>query len=258
MIIAKQFILRAIALTCVTWGIAYNISAFAQSKTSHNSYTQIRFTFNEVDPPDNGTPTTQGGTGSRGNCLVPDNKPQLTSLAGNRRLRLTTNSHPTFWVYVPYTAKDSLGEFSLHDGENEIYRTKFQLPATSGIVGVALPKQVAALQIGKTYRWYFDVHCTVANARDELTPASVTGIIQRVAVSEKLAQALKSVDSPLTGVAAYAEQGIWYNALTQLAELRLSSPQNKDFQAAWLQLLTDSTAGLNEIAQAELIGILNK
>ncbi|WP_341993222.1 DUF928 domain-containing protein [Chlorogloeopsis sp. ULAP02] len=180
-------------------------------------------------------------------------------MAGEGRSRLTTNNYPTFWVYVPYTSKDSSsGEFSLHDGEDEVYRTQFPLSAKPGIIGVVLPQKAASLQIGKTYRWYFDINCPVTNATAEATPASVTGIVQRVAVSEKLAQALKSANSPLEKVAAYAEQGIWYDMLTELASLRLSEPQNKDFQTVWLHLLTDPAIGLKQIAEAELIGILNK
>ncbi|MDZ8238270.1 MAG: DUF928 domain-containing protein [Nostoc sp. ChiQUE01a] len=262
MMILKQLILRAIALSCVISGVTYNISVLGQSNISNSSHSgprEIRFIVNKVDPPNNGTPKTEGGTGSRGaNCTLADKKPPLTRLAGNSQLNLTTKSYPTFWVYVPYTSKDSpSGEFSLHDDENEVYRTKFQLPATPGIVGFVLPKQVASLQIGKTYRWYFDINCPVVNAKDVSIPPSVTGIIQRVAVSEKLAQTLKSADSPLDGVAAYAEEGVWYDTLTELALLRLSSPKNKDFQVAWLQLLTDSTIGLKEIVEAELVGILS-
>lgn len=262
MIILKQIILRAIALTCVISSTAYNVSVLAQSNISNGSYSDprsIRFILNKVDPPNNGTPKTEGGTGSRGNnCALADKKPSLTRLAGNSQLSLTTKSYPTFWVYVPYTSKDSpSAEFSLHDDENEVYRTKFQLAATPGIVGVVIPKEVPSLQIGKTYRWYFDINCPVVNNKDVSTPPSVTGIIQRVAVSEKLAQALKSANSPLEEIAAYAQEGVWYDTLTQLALLRLSSPQNKDFQVAWLQLLTDSTIGLKEIAEAELVGILS-
>jgi hypothetical protein len=44
----------------------------------------------------------------------------------------------------------------------------------------------------------------------------------------------------------YAENGIWHDALTQLAQLRRSHPQAKNFRNDWQKLLTD--IGLEELA----------
>ena len=67
------------------------------------------------DVVDNGTPESEKGTGTRtGNeCLA--TKIPLTALTGqSSSLTLTASSHPTFFVYVPYTSDDFYyGVFSL-------------------------------------------------------------------------------------------------------------------------------------------------
>lgn len=238
-----------LALTCV---MAF--SAIAQSVESMTS--QIQFIDSEPDPPGggNGTPTSSGGTGSRGNCLFKADKPPLTRLGGEGRLRLTTSDRPTFWVYVPYSAKEaSSGEFVLQEGEDELYRASVPLPTQPGVVGVVLPAQAKALEVGKTYRWYFDVNCGTTS---QATPASVTGIVKRVEIAPSLSQALTTAKTSLNRAASYAKHGIWYETLSELAQLRLRDPQNFQFKTAWIQLLNDSKIGLESVAQEDLAGIL--
>ena len=138
----------------------------SQSSTTSGDPVKIRFVPANPDPPDRGTPTSNRGTGSRGDCLYKPNKPLLTSLVGSNNLDLTISDRPTFWVYVPYTQQEApSGEFSLQDGENDVYRTRFQLPATPGIVSISLPATQKPLEVGKTYRWYFEMNCPLCSKR---------------------------------------------------------------------------------------------
>ncbi len=48
-----------------------------------------------------------------------------------------------------------------------------------------------------------------------------------------------------------AGEGIWYDAVSTLAELRKSQPDNQSAINSWQQLL--NSAGLNEIAQEPIV-----
>ncbi|GAB1543422.1 hypothetical protein NUACC21_60960 [Scytonema sp. NUACC21] len=247
----------------VTLGVSILVSSpilvLAQSNNpARNSFHQgkLQSTSTKPDPPDRGTPPANEGTGSRGGCFDKQNKSPLTRLVGSDRLKLTVNQHPSIWAYVPYTRQDApSGEFSLQDGDNEVYRTRFQLPPTPGIISISLPSTAPPLVAGKKYRWYFDINCSSSKALGELaTPASLTGLVQRVAPSLALETDLKAAKTPLERVNIYAKYNIWFETLTELAQLRLKEPQNDTYSKAWIELLSQPQVGLEKIAQEPIIG----
>lgn len=210
-------------------------------------------TSNANDPPDRGTPPGTVGTGSRGDCRS-TSKP-LMLLAGSHGLEQTVSEYPTFWVYVPYAPDETTsGEFALQDGEEELYRVPFQLPTSPGIVSIPLPKSAAPLQIGKEYRWYVDINCPSLKLSRNPTPASVTGTVKRVAMPETLAQALSIAKTSLQRTASYAKYGLWFDTLTELAQLRLNQPQDPIAKQAWVKLLSDREQWLKTIANEAIVG----
>ncbi|MCP2729431.1 DUF928 domain-containing protein [Limnofasciculus baicalensis] len=215
----------------------------------------IRFVLANPPLPDNGTPQTNRGTGTRGDCIYKAESPPLTHLAGEKNFELTVSEHPTFWVYVPYTSAEvPSGEFSLQDGDEDVYRTRFQLPAKAGVVGISLPSTNKSLEVGKTYRWYFEINCPSSDSTNQKTPDSVTGIVKRVSPSIQLAEELKTAKTPLERIAAYTKHSIWYETLTELAQLRLKEPENPTINKLWVDLLTDENIGLNSIAPQPIAG----
>ena len=258
----KWFRLQVKALLLMTLLVgtsSYCVSLWAQPHKLLNNNSQERqidFIPANTPPPDRGTPPANEGTGSRGECLYQKDMPPLTRLVGSHHLKLTVNEYPTFWLYVPYTPQQApSGEFSLQDGDNEVYRTHFQLPATPGIVSITLPSTAPSLAEGKEYRWYFDINCPPsASSQESATPASLTGLVKRLALSSDLSQDLKAAPTPLAKIRTYARHGIWYETLTELAQLRLNEPQNSSLQQAWIELLSTQTVGLERIAQEPIIG----
>ena len=207
----------------------------------------------------NGTPTTNNGTGTRGDCEYKEGDFFLTRMAGGKNFQLTVSEYPTFWVYVPYSSdKVSSGEFSIQHGENDIYRTTFKLPATPGIVSVTIPTTEKPLEIGKTYRWYFEISCPASTqapqAATRMAPASLTGFVQRVSQPPELEAELNQAKNPLERVAAYAKHDIWYDMFTELAQLRLKYPEDSILESIWLELLGDERIGLKEIEQEPIAG----
>jgi hypothetical protein len=224
-------------------------SVDSRSKTS-----EIRFIpAAQPNLPDRGTPPAPDGTGSRGGCPYKKELPRLTNLGGSENLELTVDAHPTFWVYVPYTQKEVVsGEFSLQEGDNEVYSTHFQLPATPGIVSITLPSRVKPLEVGKKYNWYFDINCSPPKLSEP--PDSVTGQVQRVARSRELESEFKAAKTPLERVAVYGKHHIWYELITEFAQLRLKQPQDPTLKQAWVELLSDRNVGLASVAQQPIVG----
>lgn len=247
-----------VAKVCFFWGLISLNGGFSPVFAQINQPQQIQFIPKKDDPPDRGTPPSSDGTGSRGDCLVKQNKPPLTRVAGSNALKLTMSKYPTFWVYVPYTPQEAPnGEFSLQDGDKEVYRTRFQLPATPGIVSISLPANVSPLTVGKKYRWYVDISCPRSKVADEsLTPASVTGLVQLVTPNSALQNQLKVAKNPLEKIAIYAQNGIWFETVTELAQLRLQEPENSNFKKLWVDLFTSKNVGLSRIANEPIIGAI--
>lgn len=203
--------------------------------------------------PDNGTPSTSHGTGSRGGCPYKKELPPLTNLTGSKNLELTLNAHPTFWVYVPYSHHEVVsGEFLLQEGDNEVYSTHFQLPTTPGIVSISLPPTLKPLEVGKTYNWYFNINCSSSQLAEP--PDTAIGQVQRVAPSGEFESEFKTAKTSLERIAIYAKHHAWYDTLTELAQLRLSEPQNSTLKQTWSKLLSDRNVGLAQVAQEPILG----
>ncbi|MEM6398723.1 MAG: DUF928 domain-containing protein [Cyanobacteria bacterium P01_D01_bin.116] len=258
-----KFKLKAILLTTCSVGslISYPIHALAESNNSvqqTSQKVQIRFVSAQKDPPIRGkTPPASEGTGSRGDCLYKQNKPPLTRLVGGKNLHSTLDKHPKFWFYSPYTREEAPeAEFSLQDGDEEVYQTSFQLPTKPGVFSVSLPSTATELAVRKKYRWYVDINCPNAeNKSESSTPASLTGIVERVNASSALTRDLKAAKTPVERISIFAKHGIWLNTLTELAQLRIKEPQNTNLKNIWIELLSQPEVGLNKVAQEPIVTI---
>lgn len=145
---------------------------------------------------------------------------------------LTAAAHPTFWFYVPYAlTSDEPAEFVLFDDQRRIIYRKQDIVLSNqpGIIGISLPETAPALEIGRMYRWNFQTRCG-----GEVV--FVEGWIQRTALDAELTAEIDRA-SPLDRAALYAENGIWYDALTLLGNLRREDPDNLDVLNAWMELL---------------------
>ena len=157
-------------------------------------------------------------------------------------LGLTSNESPTLWFYVPYRLTLPVN-FVLQDKQGKtIYKTSFTSQTQPGIVSFRLPKE-AHLESNKLYQWYFAISC---NAQ---VPTFVKGWVQRVALSPALKSQLKAA-TPRERIVLYAANGIWHEALTTLALLHRTNPQDATLAANWESLL--QSADLQDIAKEPL------
>jgi Domain of Unknown Function (DUF928) len=204
------------------------------------------------------------GMGSRDNCpavttaltaLVPLQEEQKVSKQTDKPISaivggLTTSERPTFWFYVPYTQElTASAEFVLQDSlQNDIYRNAIALPPKPSVIGVSLPSN-ASLQVGKTYHWYLKVLCN--QQQIESVPIYVEGDIQRVNLDFRMMQQLETAADPQQKVAIYAQEGIWFDSLTMLAQMRQKNPHDVSVASDWQSLLR--SVNLDNVATAPLV-----
>lgn len=159
----------------------------------------------------------------------------------------TVAERPTFWFYVPYTLTAKLPvEFVLQDeAQKPVYEATFTAIGTSpGIISFQLPSPAAPLEVNKMYHWYFVVNC------DPDDPIFVEGWIQRSLLNSELKRQLEQA-TPREQVSLYAANGIWYEAMTSLAELRHANPKDTSLTTDWTGLL--QSVGLGAIAQEPIV-----
>jgi hypothetical protein len=242
-----QLTLAISFLTLINLTLVSCIQVQAQLGNSKGQLNQSLIFAAPPPPPDIGEPGKRAEAGSRG-CGGDMNKPltssqkRLTALVpvyskSELVFAATIAEHPTFSFYVPYSSSFAYGEFVLEDEvQNQtIYKTP--LTGAPGVVNLRLPSKAAPLQIGKRYRWYFNIYCN----KDNQIIADVEGYVKREQLNSALRTQLEKA-TPNQRVTLYAANGIWYEALSAASELRRTQPQN----TSWAALL--QTVGLNDFA----------
>jgi Domain of Unknown Function (DUF928) len=165
-------------------------------------------------------------------------KPELTKVWG-----LTANEHPNLWFYLPY-AQDSIArlDFVLRERDNSVdrvvYQSSIQSPKKSGIINVALPETSESLAIDRLYQW--ELKLTMKRQRDRVV--SVKGWIQRVDLDPQLSDRIDEASADRQA-ALYAENGLWYDALSTLAILRQARSQDPVIQQDWRNILKSVNLG---------------
>lgn len=158
---------------------------------------------------------------------------------------LTVSARPTFFVYLPAGAAEQIF-FTLKDqNEDYYYQKTLSVPEGASIVSFQLPEEAPPLELGKNYQWTFVVACQIPMRPDS---PMVTGWVKRVSPQQV---GLTQVDAtPSVEMAKlYGSAGVWFDALTILAQLRQAQPEN--YLAVWKDFL--GSVGLEAIASEPLI-----
>ncbi len=201
----------------------------------------VNFKPPDVTAPDN----RQGGT-HRG-CQLREGL-SITPLIPESNIGLTLTDSPTFFVYVSQPAAQV--EFVLlNEDESEVvYETTLKIDK-AGIVGVSLSEKgkIKNIEVGKRYVWSFALAC---DPQERSGDYIVKGWIQRIEPQATLKSDLANPD-PRARLIAYATNGIWYETLATLADLRRQAPDDAKLTAQWTQLLQSQK--LDPIANQPLV-----
>jgi hypothetical protein len=178
-------------------------------------------------------------------------KRELTALVPISQIGRTVSEYPVFFFYLPQTDAE-VAEFTLQDENgNLIYEQDLTIKNLSGVIGVSIPanKNVPPLEAGKNYRWYIALIC---DPDDRSADAVAIGIVRRVELSAEILRKLENAD-PRQKTVIYAENGIWQDALSNLAAVRRANPNEPAIQSDWESLL--GSVELGEIAAKPLVPI---
>lgn len=228
--------------------------------SSNVAQTSVRRQANEVaqyvPPRGLGAPSITAGGGTRsGGCEQEEPiGQQPTALIPNLdnpedNWALTVEANPEIFVYLPRTSVRT-AKFVLKDEDyKQIYKTDVTISGQAGIGSISLPKNVS-LAVGKSYHWYLVILC---NPNSEADYLAVEGWIYRKEKDSSLASQLQNAaerDVPKV----YQRNGIWYEAVSSLAQLRRKNPNDTTLASEWKKLL--ESAGLKELESFPIVTAL--
>ena len=204
---------------------------------------------------DNGSGGTQKGAGSREGGPKKLEGKVLTALVpemtiGEKQiplvLGLTSKAETNLYFYLPYESQPSrkVKFVLLNDEEEEIYEETFQFTEIPGIVTVRLPQ---VLEVGQKYNWLFIFKY---NPRNPSADEFVEGWIKRVELNPELVTELKNATLPEQFL-LYANNGLWFDALNIISELRRLNPEDEALKADWTEFL--QSVDLEDIAPESIV-----
>ena len=255
MLQVSNYIILTMKKTKLISTIAYaiasitNFSAQLQAQTTEPHSNILEPTqlagFQQPPPPDDAPDGRRRGTGSRSSL---DNSVTITPLIPSDSWGYTTSENPKIWAYIDYSSarqnKQIPGRFSLQDPSTN----KKMSP---GLIFVTLPRKSGAFSIrvpylppNKMYRWYLVINDS------EDGGVFVDGWVRRVEDRE-LKHQLAQAKTAREHYSLYAQQGLWYDALNEAAEIRCNNPQNSSLNDPLAILL--KAVQLAEIAQTPVM-----
>lgn len=218
-------------------------------------------------PPDRDAPGKRGGGAGRScaagdqsvTALMPEYQQALTTGGAITKVwATTTTERPTFWFDLPYEKSTIAAlEFVLQDNSSpakDLYRGAIVPPDAPGIISILLPATVPPLEVGKLYKWFFKVRLQCRSgasaAKPQIQKEELYGWVQRVSPNPALTNQLKQA-TPQQQASLYAQNGIWFDALTISGKLHLANPQDVQLRKDWNDLL--QSVGLEKLMAKPLV-----
>jgi len=217
---------------------AEDVAPKAKEQPSTNVLAKVKFV-----RPSTGAPSVRLTGGSRG---IGDSTITVDVLAPED-VGLTTQEQPSlFW----YQSKPAKAKFELTLLQENKAKPLVQVTAerslTAGIQRVRLSDHGAKLAPGVEYQWVVALITDPDNRSSDLV---ASGVIKRIEASPELKKSIAAA-TPESLPGIYAENGIWYDALSSLSDRIDADPGNKALQAARADLLRQ--AGLKAAATSSV------
>ena len=241
-----------LAITVSIGSISFSSPVQAQEQNSHTHRRRSSVTQNNHGNPKgrSGLPIHRVGGGSRGNCIA--SQGHLVALVPENSVGKTASNNPQLFFYVPETTKPHLLEFVVRNQQDElVYESMLQKSTRPGIISIELPAnlQKDQLKTNENYHWYLSMICNQQKRSHDIV---VEGWIRRVELEPELTQKLQQANI-LEQASFYQDQGIWYDALSILAESKQSIESQINVKAKWTELL--ESIGLKEFAEQPIVEV---
>jgi Domain of Unknown Function (DUF928) len=200
-------------------------------------------------PPSNlQRPAGRQGAATRTNCAKGDFT--FAPVVPPSNYGQTTAAYPTlYW----YQANHSFSwvRFELYAAQaptlklepDPIYQTTFRLKRNTPLASLTLPATAGLppLETGRDYLWKVTLICSQRGPDDETASGSqrsIQGWITRVAPKAGLQAKLLKTPKPYD---VYGEEGLWYDAIHDLATRLRRQPQNAQLTRDWRDLLRETS-----------------
>ena len=221
------------------WLMLFSFSAGAEDQSGEKKEKAPPPNLFAYKPPMRGAPESRMGGGTRG--ILKKGFPYLTALVPVHA-GLTTQSSPTLYWYLSEPSPKPI-KFTLNDAT--IGKTLVRVdvrPDETGIRRIDLSEHKVNLSPEKEYSWFITMIVDPEKPQQNLLSEAW---IQRVSPSERLTKNLAETDS----AAAYAEEGIWYDALAERSRQIEAEPGNAILRKQRAFLL--ESVGLSEVVEFE-------
>ena len=195
-----------------------------------------------------GLPSNRRDGGSRGNCIA--NGKDFVALVPDRPVNETALISSQILFYVPQTKEPKEIEFILRNRQDElVHKTLLQTTERSGIMSVAIPEQVQenSREYYGDYHWYLSLIC---DSQQRSKDVVLEGWIEYVELNNSVKEKI-NLSNSIRKSDLLQQEGIWYDALSVLAEQKKLDSDLTLIQKEWSQLL--ESIGLLDLASEPLI-----
>lgn len=191
-----------------------------------------------------GAPGGRVGGGTRGAAKTAQTF--ILSVLAPNHTGLTLSEQPVLYWYLTKPISTPM-EFTLSDdGVKPLIETTLKPPFQSGVQRIRLSDFGVKLTPGKSYRWFVAL---VQDPERRSKDILAGGTIERASLSEPEVTRLAKLDR-LEAPYAFAEQGLWYDAVEAINVLIETSPKDQGLRAQRAALLRQ--VGLTEIADYDI------
>jgi len=222
-------IIQIFAIVCLIF-FAYS-SVIADDKTPAKKSDSKTIVYK---PPMRGAPANRMGGGTRGLTRGLENElPVLNVLAPNHT-GLTLQSQPVLYWYISAPSSKRI-VFTLNDEDKRetLFQTDLSNIRNKGIQRLNLADYELSIESEKEYSWSVTI---IADQNQPSNDIFSGGNIRRIKPLKPLSEKLeKTADKDIPAI--YAEEGIWYDAISSLSQLIESNPENRHFHKQRAELL---------------------
>lgn len=183
---------------------------------------------------------TEAGGSRGGECSAPTS---LSLLVPNDHVGLTVSSHPTFLWYLSEPTSAPMRFTLVKPGVIKPFLTKEFQVDKPGIFKLEIPQDAPELVEGDTYVWTVTIICNKNRPSENIF---ARGWIARSPNTFGLQQLLTNVTSGRERAGAYAQSGIWYDAVAAAYQSSLPNPQERSTFEYFSGLLDQ--VGLSNVA----------
>lgn len=253
--------IRSLGLLFVLNFILFSLVDSAKSSTTPKELANAFLSIAEkeaggtkTDNSDFGLPTHRrdgGSRGSRDNCVADAQSQNLMALIPEDTVGANASASPKLFFYVPEIKQQRTLEFVLRNEQDELIYEAFFTTEGDGIMSVEVPADISSnsLEANQNYHWYLSMICDIEQRSRDIV---VEGWMRQATIDLATKDKLDTVNSAKQAE-IYQEKGLWYDALSVLAENQDSAAEQSLVRKKWSEMLT--SVGLQELASKSFIDV---